>query len=101
MRLVMALLRKVERMFGAAARAVRFHHAFLHRPVAVANLDVDPPAVVVGRQQHRRTLAMAFPAVDHRLLLFARLPGSYAFRHLLSPTSTQFGVFENTNICSY
>src|SRR6478735_7652018 len=55
---------EIEHMLGSATRAMRSHHPFMDGPVAVANLDVDPAPVVIGRQQHRRFLAMAFPPVD-------------------------------------
>ena len=35
-------------------------------PVAIADLDVQLPGRIIGRQQHRRVLAAALPAVNGR-----------------------------------
>src|SRR6478609_2472088 len=63
-RVFVILAGEIEHMLGSATRTMRPHDAFMHGPVTVANLDVDPAPVVIGRQQHRRILAMTFPPVD-------------------------------------
>ncbi len=54
----------IEDVFGGALGADRLHLAEPeHMPVPVPNLDVDLATRIVGRQQHGRLLARAFPPV--------------------------------------
>ena len=54
---------QIECMLGAAAGTDGLHDA-LDMPVAVASLDVDAAAIVVGGEQHRRLLAATLPAEE-------------------------------------
>jgi hypothetical protein len=56
-------------------------------PVAVASLDIDAAAIIVGGQQHRRLLAVTLPSEQQAVRSFPaiRLRGVPSLGHRLSP----------------
>jgi hypothetical protein len=82
------LCRQLEHVFPTALRANRLHPA-LDVPVAVPDFDVDPTRAVVGRQEHRRILAVAEPPAHGR---FSLRPARHLFGRRSSHTHPLSGI---------